>query len=144
MLKPRIILQRIKADTTLKIRCLEEPDQWIEFFEYFDEVRDMYLPQVEGVRTKRVSSKRYLINALDVQESKVIPLVLTKTAVSQLVKYYEKFSTILDRDYNITRTDTGFDTDYDVEPSDPRKLELNGHTKHDLMLLLENQVILGL
>ena len=143
MLKPKGILQRIYTNTSIEIRCLEEPEQWIEFFEYFDEARNMYLPLYEGVRTNHAPSKRYLINALDVKESIIIPLVLTKTTVSHLIKFYEKFSTILDRNYKITRTDTDFDTDYDIEPSSPSKLELNKYPKLNLMLSLENQVILG-
>lgn len=142
-------LQRVKADSTLTVRFLEEPTEWIQFFEYFDaEAGDkgMFLPQVEGVRLPvyQKPSMRYLVNALDVEESKVIPLVITKTTVDQLIRKYEKYSTILDRDYEITRSGTGFDTDYYVEQKDPVKLKLSKYTKLDLMEVLESQLTLAL
>ena len=136
-------LQRVKHDSTLTVRFLEEPTEWIQFFEYFDAKRDMFLPQAVGVRTKQKPNMRYLVNALDVEEAKVIPLVLTKLTVDQLVRMYKKFSTILDRDYEITRSDTGFDTDYSVEQKDPVKLKLDKYTKLDLLEVLQSQLTLG-
>lgn len=141
-------LQRVKADSTLTVRFLEEPTEWIQFFEYFDETageRGMFLPQVEGVRlpANQKPTMRYLVNALDVEESTVIPLVLTKTTVDQLIRKYEKYSTILDRDYEITRSGTGFDTDYYVEQNDPVKLKLSKYELLDLTALLQMQLTLA-
>jgi hypothetical protein len=86
---------------------------------------------------------RYLVNALEVKKSKVIPLVLTKSTVDQIVRMYEKHSTILDRDYEITRSGTGFDTDYYVEERDPVQMMLSKYAKLDLIERLETQLKLG-
>jgi hypothetical protein len=141
-------LQRVKADSTLTVRFLEEPTEWIQFFEYFDEgagEKGMFLPQIEGVQfpAYQKPTMRYLVNALEVKKSKVIPLVLTKSTVDQIVRMYEKHSTILDRDYEITRSGTGFDTDYYVEERDPVQMMLSKYVKLDLIEHLETQLKLG-
>lgn len=138
-------LQRVKANSTLTVRLLEEPDTWVKFYEYFDEEVQMFLPQAEGAKltAKQKPVMRYIVNALDIEEAKVIPLVLAKSAVQQLVKYYEKFATIKDRDYEITRSSTGFDTEYDVDRLDPVQMKLSQYKLLDLEELLISQLTIA-
>lgn len=136
-------LSRIGAEG-ITVRFMQEPDEWIEYFEYYDETEKQFFPEVEGVTPNlsegQRSSKRYLAAAVDVAEGKVIPLVLPKSVVSILVKKYEKYNTLIDRDYEITREGTGFDTEYDVTPEPPMKMKMARYQMIDLMAALESQI----
>lgn len=127
------------SEEGIVVRFLTEPDEWIEFFEHYDDVRKFYpcTDDCDGCRDGSKPSKRYLVNAIDTNENKVIPLLLAKSAASQVMKKYDRFQTILDRDYIITREGTGFDTEYDVTPESPSKMNLGRFEPLDLWGILE-------
>jgi hypothetical protein len=135
-------LSRVPGDGALTVRFLTEPDEWIEYFEHFDQMRKFYpcTDNCPGCLEGDKPSKRYLSNAVDTQENKVIPLVLPASAASSLVKKYDKYATLLDRDYEIARSGTGFDTEYEVTPEPPTKMNLNRFDALDLMALLGAQL----
>jgi hypothetical protein len=134
-------LTRVGEDG-LTVRFLTEPDEWVEFFEHYDDVRKFYpcTDDCDGCRDKNNPSKRYLVNALDTSEGKVIPLLLAKSAAGQVMKKYDRFNTILDRDYILVREGTGFDTEYDVTPESPSKMNLNRYELLDLWGILEGML----
>jgi hypothetical protein len=135
-------LSRVPGDGALTVRFLTEPDEWVEYFEHFDQMRKFYpcTDNCPGCLEGDKPSKRYLSNAVDTQENKVIPLVLPASAASSLVKKYDKYATLLDRDYEIARSGTGFDTEYEVTPEPPTKMNLNRFDALDLMALLGAQL----
>lgn len=139
-------LTRIPADGSLTVRFLTEPDDgWIEYYEHYDQTRKFYpcSDDCSGCAEGDRPSSRYLANALDVAEGRVVPLVLPKSVATSLEKKYSKYATLLDRDYEISRTGTGLDTEYDVTPEPPTKMNLTRFDPIDLWELLETQLELA-
>jgi hypothetical protein len=133
-------LTRIPSDGSLTVRFLTEPTEWIAYFEYYDAEQKRFFPSVEGVQTQERPAARYLANALDVAESRVVPLVMPKSVAASLLKKYDKYATLLDRDYELSRSGAGLDTEYDVTPEPPTKMNLERYDLLDLMGLLESQL----
>jgi len=76
------------------------------------------------------------------QEAKQIFLFAANnyTPVSDLVGLYESYGTLLDRDYTISRTGTGFDTNYQVIPMDKSKFKVDAekYTKKEIFKKFKN------
>lgn len=134
-------LQRVPEEG-IAVRFLTEPTEWVKYFEHYDEVLKFYpcADDCPGCAEGNRASVRYLVNALDVAEGKVVPLVLPKTVAQQVLKKYERYNTLLDRDYEITRDGAGLDTTYDVNPEPPKSMKLSRYDLLDLMALLEAQL----
>jgi hypothetical protein len=121
--------QILKGDgDTWKVRFLIEPENWLEYFEHYYDGKyvvcdDEVCPACDdGVRR----SQRFLVPVLMVDDSKVACIKLAKTAYSALERKYQRYDTMTDRDYEITRHGTGQnDTEYEVEPGDPIKVNLS-------------------
>lgn len=135
-------LTRVPADGTLTVRFLTEPTEWVTYFEHYDQVRKFYpcTDDCPGCTEGDRPSARYLSNALDVGESRVIPLVMPKSMAGSVLKKYEKYATLLDRDYELSRSGTGLDTEYDVTPEPPTKMNIDRFDLLDLMVILEGQL----
>lgn len=135
-------LSRVPADGALTVRFLTEPDEWITYFEHYDSVRKFYpcTDDCPGCTEGDRPSARYLANAVDITETRVIPLVMPKSMAASVLKKYDKYATLLDRDYELSRTGTGLDTEYDVTPEPPTKMNLDRFDSIDLMELLEEQL----
>lgn len=135
-------LTRVPADGSLTVRFLTEPTEWVTYFEHYDQVRKFYpcTDDCPGCTEGERPSARYLCNALDVSETRVIPLVMPKSMAGSVLKKYEKYATILDRDYELSRSGTGLDTEYDVTPEPPTKMNIDRFDLLDLMEILEGQL----
>jgi hypothetical protein len=140
-------ITRIK-DEGVNIRNMTEPDGWVEYFEHYVESGPDkgYHPCTEDcewceANPDEYPSKRYLINAIDLDNNnKVIALMLPYKAAKQMMKKYDRYKTLLDRDYTITRDGEGFSTEYDVNPEPPRRMNLDKYQPFDLWELLEREV----
>lgn len=137
-------LKRIPADG-LTVRFLTEPDRWFKFFEHYDESRedDRYFPCTEdcpGCDEGISSSKRYLVNALDVEDNRVVPLVLPASLASNLLKKYDKFGTMMDRNYDLSKSGSGFDTEYDALYDGPTRIKTARYELLDLEAVLLAQL----
>ncbi len=135
-------LTRVPSEESVTVRFLTEPEEWYGYYEHYDAIRKFYpcSDDCPGCTEGDRPSGRYLANALDVAENRVVPLVLPKSAVSSLVKKHEKYGTMLDRDYEISRSGQGFDTEYDVTPESPTRINLSRYDLLDLEELLESQL----
>ena len=120
------------------VRFLTEPEQWFGYYEYFDRDNKQFVPMAEGeVLPDGVRpSFRYLTNALDVETDRVIPLKLPKTAANSLIIKYDKYETLLDRNYELDKHGEGLDTTYDVTPTGPTKMVLGKYDLLDLESIL--------
>lgn len=120
----------------ISVRFLTEPEEWFGYSEYYDESAKAFVPMAEGevLPDGARPSFRYLANALDVESDRVIPLKLPKTAANALILKYDRFDTLLDRNYDLQRHGEGLDTSYDVTPDGPSKMNL---AKYDLLDLEE-------
>lgn len=138
-------LKRVPADDSLTVRFLTEPTEWVTYFEHYDAVRKFYpcTDDCPGCTEGDRPSARYLANALDVAETNVIPLVMPKTMAASVLKKYEKYATLLDRDYELSRSGTGMDTEYDVTPEAPSKMNIARFDLIDLMEILEGQLAMA-
>ena len=118
------------------VRFLTEPEEWFGYQEYWDAESKQFVPMVvdevlpDGVRP----SFRYLTCALDTVTDRVVALKLAKTCANLLMIKYEKYGTVIDRNYELDRHGVGLDTTYDVTPCAPSKINVK---KYDLLELDE-------
>lgn len=135
-------LQRIPADGSVTVRFLTEPTEWVSFLEHYDSVRKFYpcTDNCPGCDEGDRPSSRYLANALNIEEDRVVPLVLPKTLAAAAVRKYDRYGTITDRNYEIIRSGSGLDTVYEIDPELPTKIRLDKYDLIDLMDTLEDQL----
>lgn len=134
-------IKYIPKDSSLTVRFLEDPENWVNYWEHFDSTLRKSYPCIDdncpGCATGENKSSRYLANAVDVDNDRVIPLQLPKTLVSSLVALYERMDTLLDRDFELVRSGEGLDTTYNVVPEAPLKRKLTKYQLHDLQQILD-------
>lgn len=129
------LIQGIPTDG-ITVRFLSEPDEWLGYFEYFDSEANAFVPMVMGEQLpkRQRASHRYLANAVVVSDGpmqdKVVALKMAKTLAVSMMAKYDKYDTLLDRDYEMDRIGEGLDTTYDVTPDPPSKRNLK---KYDLL-----------
>ena len=118
----------------LVVRFLAEPHEWFGYFEYWDQQASTFVPMAEGeVLPDGVKpSFRYLVNAVDTTSDQVLALKLPKSAANALMLKFDKYGTMLDRDYELDKHGTGLDTTYEVTPAAPAPKALDKYTSHDL------------
>lgn len=132
----------IPKNGSITVRFLEEPERWVNYIEVYDQtIRKGYpLPDDEtmpGFDPDLRRSSRYVANALDINNDRVIALQMPKDLVNQLVRYYEKYDTITDRDYELMRDGEGFDTTYAAAPEEKVKRQVAKYDLKDLEEVLE-------
>jgi len=133
-------------DEGINVRFLTEPDKWVEYYEHYDEDRtdSRYFPcseDCEGCEKNLRKSKRYLTNALDLDDGqKVIPLKLPASLAGMLLKRFDKFDTMMDRDYELSKEGSGLDTEYSEAYESPKKRNLSKFELLDLWSILEGQL----
>ena len=127
----------------ITVRFLTEPDGWFGYPEHYDETARAFYPcidgQCPGCEQGLRPSNKYLVNAVDIEEDKVIPLKLAKTLANRIMIKHDKAKpspTIMDRDFELTRSGEGFDTEYDVESLERRRRPLSKYKLLDLQQVL--------
>lgn len=130
-------IKAIPADG-LTVRFLHEPEEWFGYHEYFDQADRKFVPMAEGevIPDGANPSYRYLACAVNKEDDRVIPIKLPKTAVNQLILKYDKYETIMDRDYELEKHGVALDTTYDVTPTGPSKMALDKYELIDLEQVL--------
>lgn len=116
----------------ITVRFLTEPEDWFGYYEYYDADNKSFVPMAEGevLPDGAKPSFRYLTNAVDISSDRVVPLKLAKTAANALILKYDKWGTMMDRNYELQKHGEGLDTTYDVTPDAPTRLNL---AKYDLL-----------
>jgi hypothetical protein len=138
-------LTRINDKADLKVRFLEEPDCWIQYTEHFIQGTGFFPCNDDGTcigcSEGNKGSKRFLVNAVDMEERKVIALVVPFTLANDLGKLYDRFNTLLDRQYDLGRTGTGKnDTEYSAFHNEPKRFNAGHFELLDLMKVLDSQL----
>lgn len=134
-------LKRVPADEPLVVRFLQEPEEWFEFFEHYDEMQKRYWVCTDDCpycADDNRPSKRALASVVVIDEGKVEALAMPAQLVTRLLNKYDKYSTMMDRDYELIRTGKGFDTEYDVNPEDPTRMKLSRFEVLDAAEILES------
>ena len=143
------LIQSVPTDG-ITVRFLAEPDTWIGYYEYYDSEANAFIPMAEGEQLPKGvrPSMRYLGNAVIVsdhpQQDRVVALKMAKTLAVSLVAKFEKYDTLLDRDYELDRIGEGFDTTYDVTPEAPSKRNMRKYEAMDLEDVLAKSRASGL
>jgi hypothetical protein len=138
-------LKRIPADGIV-VRFMTEPNEFIEYKEHYNENSDpRYFPCAdecpECAEGRTSGSIRYLANVVDTTESRVEALVMPKSVVSELMRMYEKYGTIMDRAYELSKTGTTKnDTEYHVDKEDRSKFNMKPYEQIDLLAKLNSQL----
>lgn len=135
--KTSSLVINVPADSTKVVRFLTEPDQWFAYQEYWDNERRRYIPVADGVEPPVRPSQRFLAQVVDRETDQVIALKMPKDLTNRLVLRFDRYNTIMDRDYEIMRTGKGLDTSYDVTPEAPTSFDSAKYTKIDLLEILE-------
>lgn len=147
----QIWIKQIPSDGEMTVRFLQEMDSWFEFREHWgDSVKSYFAcvgkdndcPGCNGATEQdQRTSKRYLVNALDVETGRVIPLKLPVDLVNRLETRWDRYETITDRDYLLSRTGKGLNTTYDLDPQSPDALDVSRYEDqlHDPQEILEKQ-----
>jgi hypothetical protein len=112
----------VPSKGVLNVRFLQEPTEFYNFYEYWDQDAKMSFPVVEGENPPEDArvSKRYMGNVLVLDgENKVRALIMPVSMFEQLFARFQKYGTLLDRDYELSKTGQGLDTKYllDFEPA---------------------------
>lgn len=137
-------ITRIKADADMTIRFLDEPSEWIKYSEHFDKTHGYYVCVddgscvgcLDGVR----ASSKFLANAVDMDTKEVVALVLPYSLADELAKRYDKpsWQTLTNRDLILSRTGSGMnDTSYSLDYEEPKRKDMSGYERLDLLGLLE-------
>lgn len=118
-------IKSIPNDSVMTVRFLQEPHDWYGYYEGYLEERKRYFPVPEGMDWDGRKSFRYLTNVIDTDTDTVIPLKVPSSLANRLVVRFERYGTLLDRDYDLLRTGKGLETEYDVETNaqEDRKLD---------------------
>lgn len=136
-------IKYVPKDESLTVRFITDPDEWLMYKETFDETTNRGYPVPDDKNapgypdSDQRQSKRYLANAVMVDDDKVVPIQMPVSLVNQLVVLYEKYGTVIDRDFELMRSGTGLDTTYQAVPEAPMKRKLDKYKPMDLEQVLE-------
>lgn len=136
----------IPAEDSITVRFLEDPEDWHGYYEHYYE--KSYVPCADPCDAcdsddadERKKTFKYLANAYVVDDQKVRALKLPKSLVEILAAYRKKYGTLLDRDYELSRTGSGQnDTKYMGVPETPTKMKLSRFTPLDLDDVLQSML----
>lgn len=122
----------------ITVRFITEPEEWFGFYEYWNDESRNFVPMAIGevLPDGARASFRYLASAVDIESDRVIPMKLAKTTANSLILKYDKFGTMIDRNYELQKHGEGLDTTYDVTPDAPSKLNLAKYEALDLEKVL--------
>lgn len=134
----------ISAEQTFAVRFLTEPDKWFGYYEHYNKT-DGFFPCYEGEcctnSTDRASMK-YLANVFVQEDNKVMALKIPKSLAEDLMRSCDKYTTMQDRWYEVSRVGTGMsDTKYSRDAETPTRFKLpRGAELHDLHKLMQGMV----
>jgi hypothetical protein len=133
-------VKTIPKEDSITVRLLDEPEDWVGFYQHYvnGEYRPCVTDECDGCDSddpeEQKKSFRYLTNAYVVDDQKVWALLMPKTLVEDLMEYdkvyQKKGQSLLDRDFEFSRSGSGqFDTRYKATPDDRKKINLDRFEK---------------
>lgn len=134
-------IKYIPKNGSMNVRFIEEPENWINYVEHYDTVLRKSFPcngeqGCPGCQGDARKSSRYLANAVDVDNDRVIPLQMPKDLANRLVVRYERNGTLIDRDFELSRSGDGLDTVYDLDAGPADRKKIDKYQPLDLMKVL--------
>jgi hypothetical protein len=139
----------LKNDSSIKVRFLQEPTQFMEYLEHYDAEKKAFVPAIDNdpldqhpdEKVRKVG-KRWLANILNIEDGKVHIVKLNQDQLNRLLTRYQKYGTLLDRNYELIRMGSGRDSKYDIDNDDPTQMDLSRYQDrlHDLEEFLLGEV----
>jgi hypothetical protein len=130
-------ITRVPADKegiTVRFASNPAPGNWLKVYQIFDQSvppKGMAFPceKDDVARDGKKASVRYLINCVDTRENKAIVLNLPDFGVvTPLMRKWEKYGTLTDRDWTFSL----HGTDYDIEAERETDRDLSRYTFKNL------------
>lgn len=145
-------LYRLKADTTVKVRFLQEPGDWHEAYYHYIDGKFSWCSQMRscpGCSVDNRARKIVLANAVIMHSEreedigKVVVMQMPTTLADQILKREKRFRTVRDRDYDLSRegsgqTDTKYSVDYDEKKT--RDLSRWDDKIHDITAIVSSEL----
>lgn len=110
------------------VRYLTEPEEWYQVEMHFDQDRKTSYP-CSGLDDGCIACEegqearaRWFSVVYNVDDEQVTVFEMPKSVVKALYKKYERYNTITDRNYEITKEGTGLNTSYEVEAFSPEHI----------------------
>jgi hypothetical protein len=135
----------IREDEPVKVRFLQNPDEWMIFYEHYVPDSKMFVPALDpdplsshpDERVRR-TSLRHMANVLNIETMQVQLLKMNQDLTNRLMMRFNRYENLTDRNYEIVRSGTGLQTVYDIEPDDPEPMDLARFSSklHDMTLFL--------
>lgn len=135
----------IKEDEPVKVRFLQNPADWMIFYEHYVPESKMFVPALDpdplashpDERVRR-TSLRHMANVLNLETMQVQLLKMNQDLTNRLMMRYNRYDDLTDRNYEIVRSGTGLQTAYDIEPDDVSPMDLDRFASklHDMTLFL--------
>lgn len=135
-------IKYVPKDSDLTVRFLTEPDEWVKYEEAWDDDArrgkggSFPVPDDMQLDPDVRVSVRYLASALNMDDDRVIPVCLPKSLMTQVVSRYDRYGTMVDRDYTLSKTGKGLDTTYLLDPEPPLARKLDKYQQLDLEAVL--------
>lgn len=136
-------IKYIPAEGGITVRFLTEPGKWVKWFKHWSNGAAVGCTEgcalcADGDRP----ATRYLAAAIDTGDgNNVIALELPVSVAQTLLNRYDKYGTLLDRDYEICKYGEGKEhTRYEATPEAPTRMNLRGYDVPDLEEVLESSV----
>ncbi len=135
--------QTIPKDGSIQVRFLTEPDEWAKFDEVWDPSTNRTRPVLEGEQFGDDPDRRPTVRILASvilrdgdRGDRVVPLKMPRSLAKSLLNRGERYGTVTDRDYVLSRTGSGLGTEYDVDAEPPSAVNLGKYEKVDLVAVL--------
>lgn len=139
---------RLAADSEITVRFLVEPTEFTWFWQHYDgswPEKKRGFPcntgDCFGCDEGNKARKVWVAPVVEVANKQVRVMVIPKTIVESLVDRFERWSTIMDRDYIIMREGSTMEnTSYELVHEAPRKMKLSGYAMPDIAQMIEDQI----
>lgn len=111
---------RVPAEGVI-VRFLTEPEEWYQVELHFDESRKTSYPCIGlddgciACEEGQEARPRWFSVVYSIDDERVTVFEMPKSVVKMLYKKYERYNTITDRNYEITKEGTGLNTEYEVD-----------------------------
>jgi hypothetical protein len=135
----------VKEDEPVKVRMLQDPDEWMIFYEHYVPENKAFVPALDPDPLSthpdekvRRTSLRHMVNVLNLETMQVQLLKMNQDLTNRFMMRYNRYNTLTDRNYEILRTGSGLQTAYDVEADDAEPMDLTRFQGklHDMTLFL--------
>lgn len=132
----------VPAKGSLFVRFLQEPVDFHSYYEYWDADAKQSFPVVEGEDPPDGAriSKRYIGNALLTDDKTVRAVIMPTSLFEQIFQKFQKFGTVMDRDYELSKTGSALDTKYHADYESPSKMNLKRYDLLDLDEVLQSML----